>query len=758
MKIAFFSTCSAKGYEQFGRTYIEQFLRHMPKEVDLHVFTDGWTPDVENDGRATRLVYHRCEDVQLLQEFLGKHRDDASKCGIFEKDGVPQRDYRRDAVTYSHVVYPLSWFVPPDGPLKSYDWVVRLDMDVTFKGDVPISFWEELLEPQYAAVYLGRQDWPHSETGFVAYNLQKGAGGYALLSGMLNCYDTGRIFNLQGQTDCDVFDHVRDTMCDTHQKLFLFKNLSESCTGMHVWPQTVLAQHMTHHKGPAAKCGVQGLNDVPKTHEEQAVHTIASFKPRSIVDVGVMDGQRAVNFARTSLWAQRQSNKKPAVHLWAMDPGFGQGALAIDALEQLALEDSSFTYTYINLDENPELWNPDNQVEHPTLGSLLLSESDFAYVDGDHSVPALQRDLGLLQNVKLVMTPTYFLPGEQGSGQDTTQVGCNNLLGNVQHTILPVAASCLGGGMARTVAFGLAMQPQTATGTPRIRTKNAVPNEIIIENVTHAIQYEEGYAEAKSIEGKRRVPFAKRCKIHDLTALIIGGGPSVVNPEHPNYEKNWKAINRLRRRKKVKTFVVKTAHDHMVYDRKEPPFGCLLLDPRDHVQEFVSEPHPDVTYFVASMCHPTTWNLMVEKAKKLIGYHAVVKAGEVEHVHKVLKHSGTAFFGGGSSAASRGVGVLHGMGFRKFTIAGWDGHVWDQKVDHAETDKEGKPKWCKVKFEGQEYVSQPILIANVQDLENAMREHPDCEYVALTEGLAKVVIDKLDQEKLDFQKDYVARA
>lgn len=225
-KIAFFSTCSAEGYEQFGRTYIQQFLRHMPKEVDLHVFTDGWTPDVENDGRATRLVYHRCEDVKGLQEFLAKHRDDAAKCGIFEKDGVPRRDYRRDAVTYSHVVCPLSWFV--HGPLQGYDWVVRLDMDVTFKGNVPMSFWEGLLEPQYATVYLGRRDWPHSETGFVAYNLQAGAGGYTLLDCMLNCYDTGRIFHLQGQTDCDVFDYARDVMWETPNESWKFKNLPRS--------------------------------------------------------------------------------------------------------------------------------------------------------------------------------------------------------------------------------------------------------------------------------------------------------------------------------------------------------------------------------------------------------------------------------------------------------------------------------------------------------------------------------------------------
>lgn len=758
MKIAVFSTCHKKGFETFGREFITSFFDYMPNDIHFHVFSEDWEIDFEHEN----FFLHNIEDVEKWKNFKLKYPDQA---GVVQKeDGKQIYNYRYNALGFSAKVFPLETLAKMD-----YDWIISLDCDVKFHKFLPKEVLEGHLPPGATAVYLGRKDYAHSETGFVAYNMNRNAG--RMINRMINLYETGEVFKLEGWTDSYVFDHVKDLFESVKTDYYRFYNISKEIEGLHVWPKTWLAEYMDHLKGPAAKAGVSLLNEFPNTLIGQAVHTVSQFKPRTIVDIGVMDGARGVALAKASLWAQTNKpvkNHPPLVHLFALDPFNDKQEEILGRFHKFKEEDPRFSFTYISKTLHPDKWHSEVTVDHPELGQLELGKSDFGYVDGEHTVEALERDLiKMLPYCKMIMSPTYFLPDESGKGPDTNFIGCNSVIEKIPYKLLPAKDTVEEGGVAKAVVFG----PSITPGFGKVQTRNAVPDEAIQSQIADAIKYDPNYIKWElketdlkieslqkskdDIAKRRQVPFLNQCSVHSNTALILAGGPSICDKNHPDYQKNWEAINEYRKRDDVRTFVVKTCHDHMIYERGEIPWGCLLLDPRAHVKDFISEPHPDVRYFAASMCHPTTWNVLLDKAKKLYGYNAAVKAGEIGHVHKTIGFRRAVFFGGGSSSATRGIGVCHGLGFRKFALAGWDQCWWDlDKIDMQEKDALGRPRYVEVDMFGRKFVTQPILLAAAQDFESSYKEHPDLDFDILTDGMIMEIWKKLKREKQDFHKLY----
>lgn len=74
---------------------------------------------------------------------------------------------------------------------------------------------------------------------------------------------------------------------------------------------------------------------------------------------------------------------------------------------------------------------------------------------------------------------------------------------------------------------------------------------------------------------------------------IIGGGPSIND--------HVQTIRKLKR-KGVNIVSVNKSHDWLL-SHGIVPWGHVLLDPKDWVADYVSQPRADVRYFIASQCH-----------------------------------------------------------------------------------------------------------------------------------------------------------
>lgn len=160
-----------------------------------------------------------------------------------------KNDYRFQAWKFCQKVLAYA-----DGGLPDADWLIWLDADVTFKDAPPADLCDRFSGYDYA--YLGRQDWHHSECGFIAFRMSQGVR--AMIRRIRWYYATGRVMALPEWHDSYVFDVVR-------KEFDLLKgfNISARCEGTHVWPQTFLEAHVTHHKGELKQQAFGASGDFP---------------------------------------------------------------------------------------------------------------------------------------------------------------------------------------------------------------------------------------------------------------------------------------------------------------------------------------------------------------------------------------------------------------------------------------------------------------------------------------------------------------
>ncbi len=209
------------------------------------------------------------------------------------------------------------------------------------------------------------------------------------------------------------------------------------------------------------------------------------------------------------------------------------------------------------------------------------------------------------------------------------------------------------------------IQRPVVADTMTIKTMNCLPHEQILANITENLKHIKKWVEY--------------VKPHDETVVICSAGESLSYAD----VKRWAD-------KGTKIVTVKHAIDRLnAWGIK--PWACVLLDPRQHVEKFINKPDKDVIYFVASMVDPAVVKTLLDNDCTVIGYHAMVGAGE----EKVLE-KGTMLVSGGSATATRCLGVLHEcLGFSDVQCYGYD-LCYFTKPDMTKRDDAGNLKYMEV--------------------------------------------------------------
>ena len=93
------------------------------------------------------------------------------------------------------------------------------------------------------------------------------------------------------------------------------------------------------------------------------------------------------------------------------------------------------------------------------------------------------------------------------------------------------------------------------------------------------------------------LPAHPTCKNFAKEWVIVGGGPSINQ-----------CVDRIRKLKARGANVVSVnkSHDWLI-EHGISPWGHVLLDPKDWVAGYVKRPRKGVRYFIASQCHPDTF-------------------------------------------------------------------------------------------------------------------------------------------------------
>lgn len=445
---------------------------------------------------------------------------------------------------------------------------------------------------------------------------------------------------------------------------------------------------------------------------------VAFHKPRCIVEVGTWNGLRAIEMATEALKHQ------PRVHYIGFDL-FEDGNDEIDKVELNVKARSTLAEVKERLDrfaaQNPGFSYALHKGNTRQLFKDIefTSDVDLAFIDGGHSVETIRNDYEALKAAKVIVFDDYYSPDDQGRMPDITKYGCNKVVENIERLIVPDKDPVKDGGFVSLVVTPIAACPWKQR--LQVKTQNCVQDKNIQANILYS---------TKLID--RWIP---QCRIHDRTAVVCSGGPSLSS--------HIDDIRSLARKDGTHVVCVKHSHDLLI-ESGVVPWACMLLDPRGHVKDFIENPHHEVIYFVASMCHPTTVDRLLEKNAKIFGYHAFVGAGE----NMVLK-KGDAMIAGGSTSAVRGISVLHSLGFRRFVLYGFDSCYWE-KPDVSAKDKMGRPKYMEVEVAGRKFWTDAELVAQCQDFEQLMKIQDQFDMDIRGDGMIPHVWALTHKPKVDF--------
>lgn len=278
----------------------------------------------------------------------------------------------------------------------------------------------------------------------------------------------------------------------------------------------------------------------------------------------------------------------------------------------------------------------------------------------------------------------------------------------------------------------------------KVNTRNCVEDENIQNNVINSMGL--------------GLPCLPACAAHGEKAVLFGGGPSIVN-----YLNEVRVLNQTRG---YRLLCVKTSHD-LLQSQDITPWACLLLDPRQHVKDWISEPMPGCKYFVSSTCHPTTFDRLLSRGAEIWLYHALVGAGEhalIKMYVETAKREQSKFaayckqlgvplmpqpthrFGdqmvaGGTTAAARGVSVLYMLGFRHFILRGFDSCYFEPK-DMAARKDDGQPRYHQLNLGGKNFITDAELVAQTQDFQHIVggtQMMQDCTFDVAGDGMVPQV-------------------
>lgn len=234
-----------------------------------------------------------------------------------------------------------------------------------------------------------------------------------------------------------------------------------------------------------------------------------------------------------------------------------------------------------------------------------------------------------------------------------------------------------------------------------IHAANPIPESIIRSHLAVNVQ--------------RDIECIKFHPVNDEWMAVCGGGPSLAR----QIDSLKKSGDRI--------FGVNGSANYL-HKNGVRVWGCVLLDPLPWLSDCF-EPLEDVTYFVASQCHPDVF-AKLEGNKKYM-WHAGVGAEERPILEEQYGKD-WVLIGGGSTVGMRSINLGYMCGFRKFRIYGMDSslqtgeflHAYSQDADIRDViirDGDDAKEVMWTYWKGERFLTTPKMARQAQDFVQLMK-------------------------------------
>lgn len=261
MNISVVTTCSARGWTEYGERMVVSFREHWPDSVRLLVYTEGF--DMPDEGNVSRM-----DLPEWFEAWKRKHSNNPDAHGRDQARNRPRKphyDFRRDCVKFAHKIAALT-----DAALReTVDRLVWMDADTITHAPVDQRWIGDLARfrsDQYLAWLDRARTYP--ECGFLIFN---GSHSYhdQFMRRLRYVYEADHVFKLGETHDSFVIQKLVDCCVEEGQFPKPLSLSGSARVSHHPFVLSPLGERLDHLKGPRKAKGRTPSHEVGSRRAEK---------------------------------------------------------------------------------------------------------------------------------------------------------------------------------------------------------------------------------------------------------------------------------------------------------------------------------------------------------------------------------------------------------------------------------------------------------------------------------------------------------
>lgn len=409
----FVTTFSQKGYEQYGKAFLESFVQYWNEKIIVY-YEDQ--PGFEHE----RIEYRSLFEIKHMTDILAMTSFPIMQ-GII---GENKKAYNRDIHRFCRKI--MAQLDAAKHCTERY--LIWIDSDVIIQKPLPDNWIEDQFNGN-CMIYMDRNQ-VHGCSSFVGWDL-KHEQSPLFWQAYWWWLSFGAFLQLPEWHDIAILEKVRDDMNISYTNLAENINLPPGLFNVF---DAVFDGIAIHNKGKMKKGG-------PRRYG-QLTRIVYDLKPKEVVEIGTWNGERALEMIKVN----------PDMKYIGFDL-FEDATRESDEIEKNVKPHHTLAEVRKKLNgHNVQLIKGNTNSTLSNYANEHQQSADLVYVDGGHSVETIRSDfnnaLRLAKPGSVIVLDDYYVDMPES---DLDQWGCNRVLeqSGYDYTVLPISDPVKGGGRTK---------------------------------------------------------------------------------------------------------------------------------------------------------------------------------------------------------------------------------------------------------------------------------------------------------------------